>query len=196
MTRGDYIKAMAGRGWLLFRVSKETGRTSFVCKHIGCHGASIVSDHQIARGDVPRGCLKRHVRRYAGTLINDHIALQEHLRQARVRFGLSQEDVEAAAGLSVDHIGKLEIQERTATFPTYWAWAQTLGFDIVLMPKPLPDSVVAIIEHKNGQPVPERRPPTPLLLTAQGSGGQGSAPLLEVQPGTLSAVEDIASLTG
>lgn len=166
MKRADYTRAMRDRGWLLW--SFREGRTSFMCSKLGCTGTRVVTETDIARArgraDLPKACRRRHWKGYSASLIGSQEQLQEHLRERRLRLGLSQEDIEGAGGFPVDHLGKLETLARVAQFPTMLLWAETLGYDIALIPKPLPDQVLAIIDQKAGQPIPERRPPACLLL--------------------------------
>lgn len=167
MKRSDYIRGMRDRGWLLWR---RGPLTSFMCEHVGCCETRLITDDQIARGSWPKKCPRTHDRGFSATVVQSHEALQQHLRDRRIMLGLSIDDVEAAAGLAVDHVAKLETGKRLPQFPTYFAWAETLGYDICLVPKGLPDPVLAIIDHRAGRAMPSRRPPACLMLPDETSG--------------------------
>lgn len=159
---GKYVQEMRDQGWLLWRRGAEF--TSFVCHALGCQETRLVSPSQIASGDMPRPCKMPHDRGFAAHVVGSHQDLQKNLRNRRLMLGLSQSDVEAAAGLAKDHVAKLEVGLRLPRFPTYIAWAETLGYDIALVPKALPDQVLAIIDQKAGRAIPGRVPPACLLL--------------------------------
>ena len=169
---------MSARGWILWRYDRKSGRSSYVCEAVGCRSTVVVPDSDVASGVLHDRCRARHHKSGAGgnsfsaAVVKSHADLQVHLRNRRLRLGLSQDDVEAAAGMAVDHIAKLETSRRLPQFPTYFAWAEALGYDIVLVPKALPSQLVAIIDHKAGRPVPERRPPACLLLPSDPSGAR------------------------
>jgi len=183
MDRKAYISEMQSAGWVLWRHSRQSATSSFVCKHIGCKGAKIVTDDQILRSRSVKPCTLPHYdQRHAAEPVATYAALVQHLRNRRLRMGLSQEEIEAASGLAFDHIGKLEILDRIGTFPTMIAWAETLGMEIALVPKAIPDQVLAIIDHKAGRPVPARRLPACQIPS--------DAP---ANPSTLSVLQGIAS---
>ncbi|MEM9584826.1 MAG: helix-turn-helix transcriptional regulator [Pseudomonadota bacterium] len=64
----------------------------------------------------------------------------------RRALGLSQEDINHAAGLADGHINKLESFARTAQFPTLKLWADTLGLAITATPCALPPEINELIE--------------------------------------------------
>jgi transcriptional regulator with XRE-family HTH domain len=76
-------------------------------------------------------------------------------------LGLSQEDINAAAGLADGHINKLEAFHRTAQFPTLQLWANTIGLSITVAPAILPPATTRAIERR---PAPLRTSSTQMAL--------------------------------
>lgn len=79
-------------------------------------------------------------------------AMIAKLRARRLQLGLSQEDVNAAAGLTDGHIGKLESQARTASLPTLALWAQTLGLEVAFSPATLPRATQRALQARESKP--------------------------------------------
>lgn len=99
-------------------------------------------------GAAPSPCSLSHHGQYGAQAYARYTALVGELRRRRRALGLSQEDINAAAGLADGHINKLESFARTAQFPTLQLWAATLGGEITIAPAPLPDATARAIERR------------------------------------------------
>lgn len=150
MNRTHFIEAAQERGWVLFSSTPE-GLT-FRCARMGCEHARFVSQERVESGRTLAACQWEHrpgANRYAVPSYSEMVYL---LREARWRMGLSQEELGACIGGADGHVNKLEVGDRRATMPTLLEWAQALGFDVVLMPAPLPKATLRAIERRVYQP--------------------------------------------
>lgn len=106
-------------------------------------------------GPIPDPCSLPHVGKYGQPTYDRYKGLVEELKRKRRALGLSQEDINAAAGLADGHINKLEALHKTAQFPTLQLWAATVGMELTMKPAPLPVATARAIERR----------PAPLLET-------------------------------
>lgn len=132
----DFLRKVQGLGWLIERVE----RNSCVAK---CSGCSLRL-RLYPRGAVP---LREPVDG-AGRVVESMDEVRSVLKDRRDELLLSIGEVEEAAGMAVDHLAKFEPQgaARTPTVPILIYWAQALGYDVVLRPRPLPGKTLAQIE--------------------------------------------------
>ena len=69
------------------------------------------------------------------------------LRDRREGLGLTIREVEESAGITVDFLAKFE-KDDPSKFPnaqTFFEWAKTLGYEVVLRPAPLPPTTLRIL---------------------------------------------------
>ena len=163
MDRKRFIHDTQAQGWVLFAAHDEG--LAFQCSRVGCPGAVFMPNALIKAGAIPGGCDEDHDGEFSRDLIQSYDDLIRVLKSARQRYGISQMDVDAAAGLAEAHTAKLEIQDRRATLPTLIIWAATLGYEIALLPIALPRQTIAIIDHRAGRPIDPRIRPASLLPT-------------------------------
>lgn len=154
MDRKTFIRETQAVGWRLF--ATHDGGLAFQCSRIGCAMALYMPDSLIDCGTIPGPCDQDHDGEYSRDLIESYDDLIRVLRSARQRYGLSQMDIDAAAGLADAHTAKLEIKDRRATLPTLMIWAATLGYEIALIPIALPRQTISIIDHRAGRPIDPR----------------------------------------
>ena len=161
MDRKRFIHETQAKGWLLFATHDDG--LAFQCARIGCPGAVFMPDSLIQFGTVPGECDQDHDGDYSRDAIQSYDDLIAVLKSARQRYGISQMDVDGASGLADAHTAKLEIKDRRATLPTLMIWAATLGYEIALVPIPLPKQTIAIIDHRAGRPIDPRIRPASIL---------------------------------
>lgn len=107
-------------------------------------------------GPVPPPCDLRHVGQYGAATYDLYAKLVEELKRKRRALGLSQEDINDAAGLADGHINKLEAFARNAQFATLQLWANTIGLEITVRAAPLPPATARAIERRPA-PLRERQ---------------------------------------
>lgn len=146
------IKAQSA-GWRV--VSSRGGSLHMACDRQGCPGTLKLPINNL--GPTPEPCGEQHHGKYGQPAFDQYRDLVAALSTRRRLIGLSQEDVNGAAGLADGHINKLEAFDRTAQFPTLQLWANTVGLKITLSPAPLPAATARAIERR----------PKPLLETRQ-----------------------------
>jgi transcriptional regulator with XRE-family HTH domain len=69
------------------------------------------------------------------------------LRDRREGLGLTIREVEESAGITVDFLAKFE-KDDPSKFPnaqTFFEWAKTLGYEVVLRPCPLPPTTLRVL---------------------------------------------------
>jgi len=91
-----------------------------------------LNDKGIANGLKP--CSEIHLSGYGLLAIGKYKDLVEQLVQRRRDLGLSQDDINSAAGFADGHLNKLEALHRIAQFKTMLIWTATLGLEITLEP--------------------------------------------------------------
>lgn len=156
MLKARWIKEAEKNGW---RVTGARGQViAMRCHKQGCPG--VISAPMDNLGQPPGPCTLPHHDQYAAPVYQSYVDLVEDLKRRRRLLGLSQEDINAAAGLADGHLNKLEALHRTAQFPTLQLWAATLGVQITGTPAPLPPSTARAIERR----------PAPLRETSQQKG--------------------------
>lgn len=72
--------------------------------------------------------------------LTEYTALVAAFVRKRHSLGLSQEEINAAAGFADGHLNKLEAFHRIAQLPTLQLWAQTLGLKITIAEDALPQA--------------------------------------------------------
>lgn len=148
MKQADFIAAAQANGWRLFHVDRKTGDVHMRCDRRGCPTANVFSARRIQRGDVPKRCDRDHRGEYAGPVIDRYESIVEVLRRRRMMLGLSQDEVEFAAGLTTSHIAKLESGVYTTKLETLIIWANALGYEVTLAPAPVHPAVLRTLEGK------------------------------------------------
>tara|TARA_R110000737_G_scaffold326768_1_gene340645 strand:+ start:559 stop:1137 length:579 start_codon:yes stop_codon:yes gene_type:complete len=151
MKSSQWINKAQLAGW---RVTSAKDRTIHLqCSRQGCAGVlSLPLDNL---GPAPGPCDLPHVGQYGAAAYDLYKGLVAQLVRKRRALGMSQEDINAAAGLSDGHINKLEAFARTAQFPTLQLWAATLGVEITLRPAPLPPATARTIDRRALDPYAE-----------------------------------------
>lgn len=92
-------------------------------------------------GPVPKACTGDD---FDEITLNSPDDFRRGVRAKRMALGLSIEDMEWIAGLSTDHIAKME-KPRPSKMPGLMAlftWAEAAGFQIMLRPKELPEQTL------------------------------------------------------
>lgn len=143
MLSSEWISAARASGWMARRGAD--GLLRLKCARQGCKGEQTLSVTDL--DPVLRPCKLPHVGQYGLPAYKLYQSLVEELKRRRRALGLSQEDINAAAGLSDGHINKLEALHRTAQFPTLSLWTETLGLSITLTPCALPSEITAKLEY-------------------------------------------------
>lgn len=157
MVLSKWIAKAEKAGWRV--ASSRKGVIQLQCCHQGCPGT--VSAPMGNLGPPPPPCELPHVQQYGQPAYDRYKALVEELKRRRMLLGLSQEDINAAAGLADGHINKLEAFHRTAQFPTLQLWASTIGLSITVAPAILPPATTRAIERR---PAPLRTSSTQMAL--------------------------------
>tara|TARA_R110002110_G_scaffold26572_7_gene97483 strand:- start:3253 stop:3765 length:513 start_codon:yes stop_codon:yes gene_type:complete len=148
MTAAKWIKEAQAAGW---RVASSRDRTLFLsCSREGCKGAQSIDLGKL--GPAPEPCTLDHDKQYAKKVYDQYKSLVGELVKKRRALGLSQEDINAAAGMAEAHLNKLESFARTAQFPTMQLWAETLGLEITLAASILPPATVRAIDRRVSNP--------------------------------------------
>ena len=143
-----WIKEAQSAGW---RVTSSRGGTLFLsCSREGCKGAQSIDLGKL--GPAPEPCTLDHNKQYARKVYDEYKSLVAALVKKRRALGLSQEDINAAAGLAEGHINKLESFARTAQFPTLRLWAETVGLEITLAAAMLPPATARAIDRRVTKP--------------------------------------------
>ncbi len=143
-TQRSWTKGVQNMGWCLVGVDGKDH--TFRCGLIGCRG-----ELRAAVFEKVSPCGWDHAGRFSSAVFEEYSDLVDELRQKRHLLGVSQEDVELAAGMAPDHLGKLETHVRIAQFPTMMLWTQTLGYRVTLEPAALPDPMLSVIEGRSGR---------------------------------------------
>ena len=148
MTAAKWIKEAQSAGW---RVTSSRDHTlHLTCSCLGCPGKlSLLLDDL---GPAPAPCDLPHVGQYGAPAYDQYKALVAQLVRKRRALGMSQEDINAAAGMAEAHLNKLESFARTAQFPTMQLWAETLGLEITLAASILPPATVRAIDRRVSKP--------------------------------------------
>lgn len=141
--KSEWIRAAKAAGWKA-RLGKD-GLLHLKCGRQGCKGRVALPLANL--GPVPAPCALPHVQQYGQQTYDLYRSMVDELKRRRMLLGLSQEDVNAAAGLADGHINKLEAFHRTAQFPTLKLWTETLGLSITLTPCALPSEIPKILEE-------------------------------------------------
>lgn len=144
----QWVKAAQANGWLVAGSSGQLIRLQCAC--VGCPGA--VSVPMAALGAPPGPCGLDHVAGYAAPVYEGYQALIAELRRRRLVLGLSQEDIDAAAGWAPGYTAKAESHAKTLTPPTLQLWAQTVGLRITTTPAALPAATIAAINGRRSHP--------------------------------------------
>lgn len=144
MQASKWITQAQGQGWRVSSARNATLHLSCICQ--GCDGSLSLPLSNL--GPVPDPCKLPHVGQYSRATYDRYAALVDELRRKRRALGLSQEDINAAAGFADGHLNKLEALDRTAQFPTLQLWAATLGLGLTVQPLPLPPATLRAIERR------------------------------------------------
>lgn len=159
MRAKEWLKAAEANGW---RVKSSRSLVLVLkCCRQGCPGTVTAPLDNL--GHVPEPCTLDHVGQYSARTFETYRALVGQLVRRRRQLGISQEDLNAAAGLTDGHINKLEALHRVAQMPTLQLWAETLGLSLGLNPAALPEATMRTIARR-AAPLPNR--PTPKALTS------------------------------
>ena len=153
MTAAKWIKEAQSAGW---RVTSAKDRTiRMQCAKQGCPGVLSLPIDNL--GPTPATYDLPHVGQYGAPAYNQYKALVAQLVRKRRALGMSQEDINAAAGMAEAHLNKLESFARTAQFSTMQLWAETLGLAITLAPSSIPAATARAIETRVAQPLCEAK---------------------------------------
>ncbi len=144
MKASKWIKAAQMNGWRLD--ASRNGVLTLACKRQGCPGRLELPLANL--GPTPDPCSLQHHGQYGMPVFNLYRNLVIELIRRRRRLGLSQEDVNGAAGFADGHLSKLESFARIGQFPTMVAWANTLGTDLALFPAPFPDQIALAVKRR------------------------------------------------
>lgn len=150
----EWLKEAKANGWVAPYI--RGGRLRLSCSKHTCSGRYRVDLDNL--GEVPGPCEKRHVGQYSQAMFEPYRDLVRGLVARRHSLGLSQEEINAASGLTDGHINKLEAFDRVAQFPTLQTWASTLGLKINLEPVALPDATMRALKRRTS-PLPQRQTP-------------------------------------
>lgn len=151
MQTSKWITQAQGQGWRVSSARNATLHLSCTCQ--GCDGSLSLPLSNL--GPVPDPCKLPHVGQYSRATYDRYTALVDELCRKRRALGLSQEDINAAAGFADGHLNKLESFARTAQFPTLQLWASTVGLSLTMQPCPLPVATLCAMERR----------PAPLRVT-------------------------------
>lgn len=124
-----FLREVQARGWTV--EAAKAGECIVSCPSFGC-GVRL----KLRRGGSiparPDGAWK------PGIVIEAYDDLLDLLTLRRKTLRLSIEELEDAAGLTQDHISKFEKRHRVPNVETLLIWLETLGYEMILRPKPLP----------------------------------------------------------
>ncbi len=144
----QWVKLAERNGWRVIDVSGKEVRLG--CECIGCTNTLVVP---LANpGPEPSPCNRPHEAGYAVQTFDGYRDLVKELRRRRLSLGLSQFEVNAAAGLGDGHLNKLEAFTKVASPPTLILWCESLGLRLSVTPAKLPPSTVAAIENRKNNP--------------------------------------------
>lgn len=153
MTTAKWIKEAQSAGW---RVTSSRDHTlHLTCSCLGCPGKLSLPLDDL--GPTPESCALEHHGQYGAAVYDQYKELVAQLVRKRRALGLSQEDINASAGMAEAHLNKLEAFARTAQFPTMQLWAETLGLEITLAASPIPAATARAIEARTPRPYDEKK---------------------------------------
>jgi transcriptional regulator with XRE-family HTH domain len=137
-----YLRKVQDAGWQIVRVRPANVRVR--CKVPGCGLYITVAP------DRPLPCAAGRVEGVRLDLFDTYDPIRRQLAARREALGLSQKEVEEAAGFTNGHVGKMERTdyERTPTLDTLVTWAATLGLNVSLVEAPLPHRTLQALVSK------------------------------------------------
>ncbi|WP_010137575.1 helix-turn-helix domain-containing protein [Oceanicola sp. S124] len=133
-----FLQKAQEAGWVIEAVHEDSCIVR--CPVDGCGMRARVR----AKGDVPPRINDRVPSNYPVGSFDD---ARQILRDRREDLALSIVEVEEAAGLTKDHLAKIERDRdgRVPNLDTFIYWANALGFDLVLRPADLPRKTQSMI---------------------------------------------------
>ncbi len=133
-----FLKDIQSNGWVIEAV--EEGSCIARCPSPGCGMRARIK----SSGAVPPRLNDQVELDFNATSFN---AARGFLRGRREELRLSIAEVEEAAGLTKDHLAKMERDDdlRIPNLETFITWANTLGFELVLRPAELPPVTMRMI---------------------------------------------------
>lgn len=135
----EFMSDVQRSGWIIEAVGETAcaGR----CPRSGCGMVAKITDPAA----IPTVRREGH----GGVVIGSNEDMRLALRAKRKHLKLTQEEVEMCAGLTAHHVAKAEKDDpsRIVTIDTVAVWAGALGYQLVLMPVPLPPTTLSAIER-------------------------------------------------
>ncbi|MBT9385492.1 helix-turn-helix domain-containing protein [Pseudooceanicola sp. CBS1P-1] len=133
-----FLKLAQEQGWVIEAV--EEGSCIVRCPEAGCGMRARIR----SSGSVPPRINDRVQMDFRATTFD---AARRFLRERREDLRLNIAEVEDAAGLTKDHLAKIERDDsdKVPNLETFVIWANTLGFDVVLRPAELPPVTMRMI---------------------------------------------------
>lgn len=128
----------------------KSGNLTLNCACDGCPGRAVVPIDALA--DPPGPCSLDHSHGVSAQTFAAYQDLAHTLQRRRVQLGLSQMDIDAAAGWADGYTAKLESEARIPRMPTLQLWAQAVGLEICTRPASLPAGTIRAINNRLGEP--------------------------------------------
>lgn len=148
MSAEKWIKQAQKNGWVVAGVDGLEIRLRCQCH--GCTSALTLPIQNL--GPVPDRCAEPHINGYSRAAFAGYQQMVEELISRRRNLGLSQDDLNAASGMTEGYINKLESYAKIAAPPTLQLWADSLGVTFTIRNTTLPPATRRAVEARIGNP--------------------------------------------
>lgn len=135
----EFLRDVQRRGWLI--MGADEARVLGACPRDGCSVKVSLSPERT----VPETCKANPS--LTDAVVESYDAARLFLRERRECLALTIREVEEIAGLTADHLAKVEIDDaaRVPGIETFLVWAQALGIEVVLRPAKLPPYALRVL---------------------------------------------------
>lgn len=136
-----FLRDVQRKGWLVLAV--DEGAAVGLCPRHGC----AVRLRMKPGNQIPEPCVRDAIPGEIAVDSFDHG--RRALRAKRESLALTIRDTESCAGLADDHLAKVEMDDaqRVPNVDTFVLWANTLGYEVVLVPCALPPAILRILSE-------------------------------------------------
>lgn len=165
----DFLKDIQLRGWPIERVNPDDVVVS--CPNAGCSVRVRLKTATV----IPESCSANGAAREQTVKFFDDARV--FLRGKREDLRLTIKDVEFVAGMADDFLAKFE-KDRPSKYPnvqTFIEWAESLGYDVVLRPAPLPARALRVLAETRHLLTPREQMISQHRARREASGQSSSA---------------------
>lgn len=150
MIDSPFLSQVQSSGWLIHSVDGD--RVTAKCPRYGC----ALMTYLYPGKPIPNACSPS--KDMAEVAIKDMAEAFRFLIERRHDIGLDQLETTDCIGLVHGHLHKLESGARTGRVDTFLAWAQALGYEMVLRPVGLPPkTLLTIAQTRDRAAIRKRR---------------------------------------